>query len=105
LDEWFLVYGEFINEKTFVAGTRRWRYTHRRVRSAYSSLRKNISYLYTYQKYPELKIPNTTNSLDGYWNRVKNLLSAHRGKTSERKKKIANEILRKTTKTDCSNGH
>jgi hypothetical protein len=105
LDEWFLVYGEFMNEKTFILGTKRWRYTHRRLRSAYLSLRKNLPFLFTYQKYPELKIPNTTNSLDGYWNRLKNLLSAHRGKASENKKKIANEILRKTTKTDCSKRH
>lgn len=97
LDDWFKKYGNFINEKTYVLGTRRWRYTHRRVRSAYNSLKKNLPFLYTYQKYPELNIPNTTNSLDGYWSRLKNLLSAHRGKNFERKKKIATEILRKQT--------
>jgi len=97
LNDWFKKFKYFINEKTYILGTRRWRYTHRRVRSAYNSLKKNLPFLYTYQKYPELKIPNTTNSLDGYWSRLKNLLSAHRGKNSERKRKIATEILRKQT--------
>jgi len=81
-------------EKTYVTGTKHWRYTHRRVRSAYQSLRKNLPFLFTYQKYPELNIPNTTNSLDGFWGRVKNLLSAHRGKSKERLMKIVEEILR-----------
>ena len=97
LEEWFKKYGAFINEKTHILGTRRWRYTHRRVRSAYNSLKRNLPFLYTYQKYPDLKIPNTTNSLDGYGSRLKNLLSAHRGKSKERIRKIATEILRKQT--------
>jgi hypothetical protein len=97
LDDWFKKYENFINERTYTIGTKRWRYTHRRVRSAYNSLKKNLPFLYTYQKYPDLKIPNTTNSLDGYWSRVKNLLSAHRGKSKERIRKIATEILRKQT--------
>jgi hypothetical protein len=97
LIDWYEKYQNFINEKIHILGTRRWRYTHRRVRSAYLSLKRNLPYLYTYQKYPELNIPNTTNSLDGYWGRLKNLLSAHRGKTKERMKKIATEILRKQT--------
>lgn len=97
LTEWFKKYGGFINERTYTIGTKRWRYTHRRVRSAHNSLKKNLPYLYTYQRYPELKIPNTTNSLDGYWSRLKNLLSAHRGKSKERIRKIATEILRKQT--------
>ena len=97
LDEWYKTYKDFINEKTHILGTRRWRYTHRRVRSAYTSLKRNLPYLYTYQKYPELNMPNTTNSLDGYWSRLKNLLSAHRGKSKERIRKMVEEILRKQT--------
>ncbi len=100
--EWHERYKNFIDEKTCILGTRRWRYTHRRVRSAHLSLKRNLPFLFTYQKYPELEIPNTTNSLDGYWSRLKNLLSAHRGKSPERMRKIATEILRKT---DCLNGH
>lgn len=94
---WLQTYESFMNEKTYILGTRRWRYTHRRVRSAYLSFKRNLPNLFTYQKYPELEIPNTTNSLDGFWSRVKNLLAAHRGKSRERVKKIVTEILRKQT--------
>jgi hypothetical protein len=97
VQDWYTKYQSFIDEKTYIIGTRRWRYTHRRIRSAYNSIKRNLPYLFTYQKYPELNIPNTTNSLDGYWSRLKNLLSAHRGKSRERIRKIATEILRKQT--------
>lgn len=102
LNVWYEKYEPFLKEKTYILGTNRWRYTHRRVRSAYASLKKNLKNLFTYQKYPKLNIPNTTNSLDGYFSRVKNLLSPHRGKSKDRIKKITTEILRKT---DCSIGH
>jgi len=97
LREWHAKYEIFINEKTHILGSRRWHYTHRRVRSAYLSLKRNLPLLFTYQKYPSLRIPNTTNSLDGYFSRLKNLLSAHRGKSKERIRKIAREILRRQT--------
>lgn len=97
LQKWYTEYEEFVNAKTYTLDTKRWRYTHRRVRSAYLSLKRNSPFLFTYQKYPHLNIPNTTNSLDGYWSRLKNLLSAHRGKSKERIRKIATEILRKQT--------
>lgn len=94
---WHKTYQNFIDERTYALGTKRWRYAHRRVRSAYLSLKRNLPFLYAYQKYPALEIPNTTNSLDGYWSRLKNLLSAHRGKSKERIKKMITEILRKQT--------
>ena len=95
LDIWSAKHEKFLQEKTYILGSKRWRYTHRRVRSAYASLKKNLPYLFTYLKYPELNIPNTTNSLDGYFSRVKNLLAPHRGKSKERIRKIVTEILRK----------
>ncbi len=48
LNNWFKKYQNFINEKTYILGTRRWRYTHRRMRSAYNSLKKNLPFLFTY---------------------------------------------------------
>jgi hypothetical protein len=48
-------------------------------RSAYRSLRLNLPYLFTYEKYPELNIPNTTNSFDGCFAYLKQLVRVHRG--------------------------
>ncbi len=97
LDDWDKRHKNFLEEKTYCHWCKKSHFTHRRLRSARFSLRKNLPLLFTYEKYPELNIPNTTNSLDGYWSRLKNLLSAHRGKNKERIRKITEEILRKQT--------
>ena len=40
-----------------------------------SELTTNLPYLFTYQKYPELAIPNTTNALDGTFAHLKELVN------------------------------
>ena len=94
LSHWYADWKEFISEKTYVTGTKHWYYTHRKVRSAYKSLERNLPYLFTYLKYPELKIPNTTNSLDGSFSHLKAKLTVHRGIRKDRRYKMISEILR-----------
>ena len=75
--------------KTYNLKTGKWNYTHKRLRSAYRSLKTNLSYLFTYKNYLELNIPNTTNSLDGgLFSPMKMLLKIHRGIGIEMKKKL-----------------
>jgi len=95
LNNWHNKWRDFLKERTTNPITKRWCYTHKRVRSAYRSLNINLPYLFTYQKYPELKIPNTTNSLDGSFNHLKELVRVHRGFTPYLKRKIIEEILGK----------
>jgi len=95
LDAWYGKWSSFLQEKTIDPFTRRWHYTHKRLRSAHRSLRVNLPYLFTYQKYPDLNIPNTTNSLDGSFSRLKELVNIHRGLKKEMKDKIIGEILGK----------
>lgn len=96
LELWHAKWGEFLKERTInPENHRRWFYTHRRVRSAYRSLKSNLPYLFTYLDYPDLKIPNTTNSLDGYFAHLKELTRIHRGAKRELKCKIIDEILAK----------
>lgn len=83
-----------LNEKTYILGTRRWRHTHAKLRSAYGSLVRNLPFLYTCQKYPELHIPNTTNSLDGSFNVLKMFVNIHRGLRPEKRLKVIKELLR-----------
>ena len=93
LAEWFTRWQEFLQERTYAPDDRHWQYTHRRLRSAYRSLHTNLPYLFTYQRYPQLKIPNTANSLDGYFARLKELLRVHRGQTIQRRYRMIQEIL------------
>ncbi len=93
LNDWYAKWSDFLKERTTDPITRRWHYTHRRVRSAYASLKKNLPYLFTYQKYPELNIPNTTNSLDGSFSFLKEKVSIHRGSTRDHINKLIKYLL------------
>ena len=95
LNNWFEKWEEFLKEKTVNLETGKWFYTHKRLRSAHRSLKTNLPYLFTYQKYPKLNIPNTTNSLDGSFSHFKSLLRIHRGLKRDRRYKVICEILRK----------
>lgn len=94
---WHEKWSTFIEEKTvseMLSGKRKWYYTHKNVRSAYRSLRRNLPFLFTYQKYPELHIPNTTNSLDGMFTQLKAKTAIHRGLRRDRRYKVISKILR-----------
>lgn len=93
LTRWHEKWGSFLKEKTLAEDGHHWHYTHRQIRSAYRSLTTNLPYLFTYQKYPELNIPNTTNSLDGTFSHLKNLIGVHRGASRRLKNKMIREIL------------
>lgn len=86
----------FLNEKTIVLGLKRPQYTHKNVRSALRSLKTNVPNLFTYQRFPELGIPNTTNSIDGYFASVKKKVAAHHGLRKDRRFKVISELLKKS---------
>ena len=94
LNNWHSKWRMFLKEKTINPITGKWHYTHKRLRSAHRSLKTNIPYLFTYQKYPKLNIPNTCNSLDGSLTTLKNLLRIHRGINRENRYKMICQILR-----------
>lgn len=93
LEDWHKKWSGFLKERTVNPVTKRWCYTHKRVRAAYRSLNINLLYLFTYQKYPKLNIPNTTNSLDGSFSQLKMKLGVHRGMREPIKRKMIEEIL------------
>lgn len=94
LDDWYEKWQEFLKEKTINPFTNKWCYTHKKLRSAYRSLKTNLPFLFTYQKYPELTIPNTCNSLDGSNTTLKSLLRIHRGINRQSRYKIICQILK-----------
>jgi len=95
LNQWHEKWKNFLKERTVNPETEEWFYTHKRIRSAYRSLKTNLPCLFTYQKYPHLNIPNTTNSLDGSFSYLRTLLNIHRGLRQERRWKLIQEILAK----------
>lgn len=93
LDVWHEKYETFLAEKTVTIQTGRWQYTHRNVRSAHRTATNWLPYLFTCKKFPELNIPNTTNTLDGTFSHVKNKVNVHRGLNEATKKKMIALIL------------
>jgi hypothetical protein len=101
LAAWHDRWSAFLDERSLALHTkRRWQFTHRRVRAAYRSLKTNLSRLFTYQRHPELNLPNTTNTLDGMFSQIKNRLAVHRGLRRDRRYKLITEILSGRPKSD-----
>ena len=87
LQNWRIKYKDFLNEMTVNYDTGEATYTHYKLRSAYTSLCSNLDYLFTYKKYSDLGIPNTTNHLDGgLFSDLKNRIRVHRGLSKINKK-------------------
>lgn len=91
---WERQYRSFITLKTQVTGTKHWYYTHKNVRSAYRSLATNLPHLFTYLRYPELNIPNTTNTIDGYFAGLKKKVAQHHGLRQDRRFRVISELLK-----------
>lgn len=91
---WAMEYDALLSEKTRHPSGK-YSFTHRRLRSAFLSLKTALSYLYTYQRYPELHIPNTTNPLDGgVFSSMKEMLKRHRGLTPAHANSLVLSFLR-----------
>jgi hypothetical protein len=94
LDLWFEKWETFLKERTINSLTNKSFYTHKRLRSAYHSLKNNLSWLFTWYDYYTLKIPNTTNAIDGHFADLKNKLRNHNGMSLKRKKKYIDGFLK-----------
>ena len=91
---WFAKWESFLNERTSNPETGKSHYTHKRLRSAYRSLKTNSKWLFTWYDYYNLKIPNTTNAIDGHFSDLKNKLRNHNGLCRARKIKFIDEFLK-----------
>jgi len=94
LDLWFTKWEPFLKERTKNLETGKSHYTHKRLRSAYRSLKTNLKWLFTWYDYYELNIPNTTNAIDGHFADLKNKLRNHNGLSKERKMKFIDAFLK-----------
>ena len=94
LSTWFAKWELFLNERTINENTQKSFYTHKKLRSAYRSLKNNLPWLFTWYDNYDLKIPNTTNAIDGHFSDLKNKLRNHNGLSLERKKKFIDEFLK-----------
>lgn len=94
LNSWFNKWEFFLNERTINSETGKSYYTHKRLRSAYRSLKTNLPWLFTWYDNIELNIPNTTNAIDGHFADLKNKMRNHNGLSVNRRKKFIEGFLK-----------
>ena len=92
-ERWCEKWKLFLNEKSVDEKGKTTGYTHRSLRSARGSVKRHLPYLFTYLRYPELHIPNTTNSLDGSFGKIKNAIAVHAGLSQKLKMKMVETLL------------
>ena len=91
---WHEQWGSLLRERTEgTANRRRWQYTHRCLRSAYFSLMRTLPWLFTFEDYPHIHIPRTTNSCDGSFGHWKSKVRLHRSISRQRRKKMVDYLL------------
>lgn len=93
LADWYNKWEDFLNERKLDSKGKN-RYIHKKLRSAYRSLKTNLPWLFTWYDNPGLNMPNTTNAIDGHFSDLKNKLRNHNGLSMERKKKFIDEFLK-----------
>jgi hypothetical protein len=87
-------YVGFLSEKTIHPdGSSSW--THEGVKYAFESLLRWVPYLFTFKA--NQHIPNTTNTCDGHFSHIKDILRIHRGVTKFFKQKMINAIFLEST--------
>ena len=94
-DEWCEKWRKFLSERTLLVSGKT-TYTHRKLRSARKSIMSHLKWLFTYEDYPELGIPCTTNKLEGVNSLMKRLLANHNGLNERNKKKFIDAFLNGT---------
>jgi hypothetical protein len=93
LAAWHTKWNAFLNERNIGADGKK-RYVHKKLRSAYFSLKRNLPLLFTWYDNMDLNIPNTTNAIDGHFSDLKNKLRNHNGLSVARKKRFIDEFLK-----------
>lgn len=68
-------------------------WTHAETRRAYNAIISHAKWLYTFEKYPELNIPRTSNIIEGKFGNAKDKLRLHHGYTHKFKIKIFFSLL------------
>ena len=90
LQKYIIHYNNILNEKTYHPSGD-WSYTYDNIKSALHTLSKYIDYLFTYER--DLKIPRTTNTCEGYFSHVKDIVRIHRGMHRLLKEKVIDRIF------------
>lgn len=91
-NQWQDKWSDFLKEKSKDADGKS-SYKHQRLRSAWSSIKRNMDVLWTFYDHPETRLPNTNNALEGFNSSLKDKLRRHRGISQQRRKFLITSII------------
>jgi hypothetical protein len=95
MSRYALRYFHFLNERTTSEITGESWYTHDNLLKSFLSLQRLHPYLFTYEK--DNNIPRTTNSIEGHFAHIRDVVNIHRGASKTLKEKIIHTILLAST--------
>ena len=91
LNKYVEKYRNFLNEKTTNSLTGEKYWTHKELRGAVLSLLNFKKYLFTFEQ--NKNIPKTSNSLEGHFSHIKDVVDIHRGLSRPHKERVLNSLL------------
>ncbi|MCL2098461.1 MAG: transposase [Bacteroidales bacterium] len=91
-EEWEEKWIDFLDERTKDLLTNKTHFTHKKLRSACLSIKRNMSHLFVYKEIKEM--PNTNNALEGTFTALKNRLRNHNGMSKENRKRFIDGFLK-----------
>ena len=94
LEMWHTKWDRWLKQRSLDRKTGKKVYTHRRVRSAYFSMKRNMKWLWTYYDYPDTPIPNTNNILEAINTDLKSKLRVHNGMSKRYRKLFIDEYFK-----------
>ena len=83
--EWESKWKTFLKERTLHADGKMY-YTHKNLRSAYHSIKRNMHYLWTFEELYGLGIPNTNNGIESVFADLKSIFASSQGHFNEHSK-------------------
>ena len=90
LNEWYHKWDWWLKERSLDPH----HYTHRKVRAAYFSLKRNMQYLWTFYDYSETHLPNTNNCLEAVNTDLKTKLRVLNGLSKRNRMVVIDEYFR-----------
>ena len=90
--EWQKKWSGFLNERTKNELTGKTHFKHKKLRSAWLSIKRNLPYLFVFKTVEGM--PNTNNSLEGTFTALKNRLRNHNGMSKENRKRFIDGFLK-----------
>lgn len=91
LGQYIEKYREFLNERTTHPFSDNWSWTHENLRQAVRSLLYFQKYLFTFEL--GKGIPKTTNSVEGHFRHIKDVINIHCGLTRPQKERVLDSIF------------